>query len=366
MFWKNVARCLMVTAGAALAVPIFDWSLNSLTLSQFIRQFVFSFIYANCIGIPLMLFMPPIWLRSCRWPALKMWISRALLVLLADFFGSLLADFIVWEINGRTYPYWADFKGAFTMAVVLSLIITAFVTMYEVQKSKLHHTTVQLQAKELERERALKLATESRLSSLESRIHPHFLFNTINSVSSLIHEDPRRAEKMLTQMAELLRFSLDSCQAGLVSLNQELRIVSDYLEIEKARFGDRLQYSIVAPDALLESRVPPLSLQTLVENSVKYAVSSRRQGATISSEIAAKDGRLILSVCDDGPGFSDLTLPSGHGLQNLQERLTVQFGDDATLQIHSTKSGSTVRVEMPLIGALFPVQPTSSHSPIHA
>ncbi len=83
-----------------------------------------------------------------------------------------------------------------------------------------------------------------RLASLQSRVHPHFLFNTINSISSLVHEDPERAEDMLTRMAALLRFSLDSAQPGLVPVERELNIVRDYLEIERARFGERLRYEI--------------------------------------------------------------------------------------------------------------------------
>src|SRR5205823_3935058 len=124
-----------------------------------------------------------------------------------------------------------------------------------------------------ERERALKLATEARLSSLESRIHPHFLFNTLNSISSLIQEDPVRAERLIERMAALLRFSLDSTNAGLVPLYQEMKIVRDYLEIERARFGDRLGFEVNIPAEFDRFEVPPLAIQTLVENSVKYAVS---------------------------------------------------------------------------------------------
>jgi sensor histidine kinase YesM len=248
------------------------------------------------------------------------------------------------------YGYWASFVSSFKIGMVLSVFCFAFLTMYERYKAQMRVSEMQLQAKELERERALKLATEARLSSLESRIHPHFLFNTINSVSSLIHDDPKRAEKMLSQMAELLRFSLDSAHRGLVPLAREMQIVEDYLEIEKARFGDRLRYEIQVPESFSHAGVPPLSVQTLVENSVKYAVSVRRKGGSIQINLVEDGGRLVLGVRDDGPGFPNHELPAGHGLSNLRERLNALFGTDGGLRIISSEAGATVTVEVPIAG----------------
>ena len=111
-------------------------------------------------------------------------------------------------------------------------------------KGQLEDTKSKLHKEELERERARKLATEAQLSSLESRLHPHFLFNTLNSISSLIHSDPVRAERMVERMAALLRFTLDSHSGGLVGFDQEMKIVRDYLEIEQARLGGRLRWGI--------------------------------------------------------------------------------------------------------------------------
>ena len=142
------------------------------------------------------------------------------------------------------------------------------------------------------------------LASLESRIHPHFLFNTLNSISSLIPEDPARAERLVEQMAALLRFSLDANQSGLVPLASELKIVGDYLEIERARFGDRLRYQIDVPADLNESQIPPLSLQTLVENSVKYAIAPDRAGGEIRITGARSEWRFPCRGFGSGPGVS--------------------------------------------------------------
>src|SRR5262249_8293100 len=153
---------------------------------------------------------------------------------------------------------------------VISLMFGLSVYFYEGIRSE-------LEQKQLEEERARKLAAEAQLSSLAAQVHPHFLFNTLNSISSLIPEDPKQAEDMVGKLAALLRFSLDANRQRLVPLRQELKIVADYLKIEKARFGKRLRYSIEAPSELEALEVPPLSLQTLVENSVKFAVAPRRE-----------------------------------------------------------------------------------------
>ena len=216
--------------------------------------------------------------------------------------------------------------------------------MYESFRSRLEETTLALRTKELERERALKLATEAQLASLESRIHPHFLFNTLNSISSLIPEDPKRAEQLVERMAALLRFSLDANHSGLVPLEREMKIVSDYLAIEQARFGDRLRFQIDVPPELGESKVPPLAIQTLVENSVKHAVARSRSGGEIRVALARDNGSLRIEVRDEGPEFALDAAPSGHGLDILKGRLVALFGQQAGLALE--RSGNRNQITL--------------------
>ena len=331
------------------------WGFNShVTLHELAINYLFSLVYAACIGGILTSTTGYVWIRTCQWSWLSKWAARTLLIVTATAIGSLLAGFVPLAIYGKTYGYWASFVGSFKIALIILIFAVAFVSMYERHKSQMRVTAMELKNKELERERALKLATEARLSSLESRIHPHFLFNTINSVSSLIHEDPRRAERLLTQMAGLLRFSLDSTQTGLVPLERELKIVEDYLEIEKARFEHRLEFKVTVAEGLGTVSVPPLSLQTLVENSVKYAVSSQRSGELIDVNATVSDGRVWLDVRDNGPGFRDLRLPAAHGLNNLQERLFALFGDEGKLKIESNEFATRVRINIPYTHAARP------------
>ena len=155
------------------------------------------------------------------------------------------------------------------------------------------------------------------------------------------------------QMADLLRFSIDSAALGLVPLQRELKIVGDYLDIEKTRFTDRLCYELQIAEEILQAHdvnqiyVPPLSLQTLAENSIKYAVNSRLEGARIRVFAEKNADCWTLGVWDDGPGFSPIRLPDGHGLHNLQERLSAVFGDEGQLRIRSTAGNTIVSFMVP-------------------
>ncbi len=203
-----------------------------------------------------------------------------------------------------------------------------------------------MHARELERETALKLAAEARLSSLESRIHPHFLFNALNSVSALIREDPDRAERLVERLAALLRSSLEA-DNPIVSLARELQTVEDYLEIEKTRFGSRLNYQVDVPSELSSVEIPRFSLQTLVENSVKYVVSRRQEGGMIRIRAVRLGSRAQIEVSDDGPGFDPTAIPAGHGLDLLQSRLLTLFGMDAAAQFQRSDAGMRVTLSLP-------------------
>lgn len=202
-----------------------------------------------------------------------------------------------------------------------------------------------LTTKERDEAIAQRLAAEAQLASLESRVQPHFLFNALNSIAALIPEDPARAERMVWQVASLLRSSLDSGATRLVPLTEELRVVCDYLEIERVRFGDRLRYHVDVSDAARRVLVPPLSVQTLVENAVKYAVTPRCDGAMISLRAMCGNGCTRVEVHDDGPGFDNAAVSPGHGLALLRTRLDLLFGARAVLRIDSRPGKTAVAME---------------------
>jgi len=351
-FSKQLLRYLVAGFVFALVYPVLLLAVfRDMTVAIFLHSFRFSLIYSYCIGALCFSTLPKVWPAVSRFLGWLAWLLRLATIFSATLVGCIIAclAFVAlhWIPPGE---YWTEFTGSLRIATILTVLASVIFGMYETFRWRLEETTLQLRTKELERERALKLATEAQLASLESRIHPHFLFNTLNSISSLIPEDPERAEKLIGQMAALLRFSLDAHQAGLVPLSSELKIVEDYLEIERARFGDRLRYHIDLPQDLNGARVPPLSVQTLVENSIKYAIAPSRAGGEILIAGMRQNGRLLVEVSDEGPGFSLESAPAGHGLDNLKSRLATLFGEQAALTLERHENRTSMTLSVPQTG----------------
>ena len=347
----GILKAVIWDSAFAFIPPILLFTLNpGVTWGRLVEHFGYSLIYSNCIGGIAFLIVPKVWMRTGALPQWLRWTTRVATMFAACVGGMLASGLIFLALRWQTASdYWPQFLGSLELAALLTIGAGLTIGIYSTLRERLEETTLQLRTKELERERALKLATEAQLASLESRIHPHFLFNTLNSISSLIPEDPARAERLIGQMAALLRFSLDANQSGLVPLASELKIVADYLEIERARFGDRLRYQIDVPADLNESRIPPLSLQTLVENSVKYAIAPDRSGGEIRITGAHADGLCRVEVSDSGPAFQLESAPSGHGLDNLKDRLSALFGDRAALILQRVGGRNSLTLSVPQV-----------------
>ena len=292
---RRVLRIVLIDTALSLVPPLLLLSFDAgMPLARFWGSFRFSFVYSQCIGAIAFATVPKVWMATLQRPSWLRWASRIATILVATVTGELVACLVFVGLHWIPLRlYWPEFNGSLRIAIFMTLLAGGTLSMYESFTDRLKESALQLRTKELERVHALKLVTEAQLASLESRIHPHFLFNTLNSISSLIPEDPERAERLIEQMAALLRFSLDSNHGGLVPLGREMKIVADYLEIERARFGDRLRYHIDLPSGLNEAQVPPLSIQTLVENSVKHAVSRQRAGGEIRIDAARENGLLL-------------------------------------------------------------------------
>jgi len=338
------------TAGAIIPAILMQLFRPGATWHDFWGHFQFSLFYSFCIGTLAFLVMERVGPELHRFSRPVM-----LLVMIATFatlavIGSLIANLCLLALRWESGAEFRDeFVGGVRIAIFLTILIGAAVTVFESLHYRLRTTTLELRTRQLEEERVRKLATQAKLSSLESRIHPHFLFNTLNSISALIREDPQRAERTVERLAALLRYSLDTNAQRLVPLRQELYVVEDYLEIEKTRFGDRLRCTLDVPDDLGDLEVPPLAVQTLVENSIKHAVTVNRQGGEIRVTARATPERLVLEVADDGPGFDLQTLEHarGHGLGNLQERLAALFDGDGRLELARRDGRMTVAVTVP-------------------
>jgi sensor histidine kinase YesM len=341
-------RILLANAAGALAVVGITGAFPpSVSWHTFVDRLTLSLVYANCIGTLLAATIPYIagrcWENDYR---IKWTILLAAIVALTA--GGTLAANVLLLILG-TIPrrqFWSWFISSFEISLTISLILCIAITTYEIARSRLERAELDVRTRERDAADARRIAAEAQLASLESRVEPHFLFNTLNSIAALIHDDPVRAERMTEQLASLMRSSLQQRSARLVPLEHELRVVRDYLEIERVRFGDRLRYDLHV-DGTTALAIPPLSIQTLVENSVKYAVSPRREGGSVVVRASGSNGRVRLQVEDDGPGFNGEALPSGHGLALLRDRLALTFGGRATLTIESRPGKTAVSIDLP-------------------
>lgn len=344
-FVNTIKINLAATLVAVFLLVLFG---DGRSLYQISILVIISFIHSNCIGCFTAISLPFLSLKfnQLRFPLNWVLLISGLVAL--SILGCFVAGLIL--VGIKVYgsnEYWKYFLVCVRIAILVGLGFGISIFIYHNLELKLAEKELELRTKELEKERTLKLATQARLSMLEAQIHPHFLFNTLNSISSLIQDDPPLAERLVERLAALLRFSLDANNNSLVPLQQELKIVIDYLEIEKTRFADRLQYNIDIPNNMLAFYVPPLSIQTIVENSVKYAVSPKKSGAKIDIKAQLIDEKISIEIQDNGPGFNLENLIPGHGLDNLRARLQALFGNEAFLNISNVENYTTVRVLLP-------------------
>ena len=196
-----------------------------------------------------------------------------------------------------------------------------------------------------------RLLTEARLQALARQINPHFLFNTLNSVSSLIRSDPHQARLMVLKLSRILRRLLRKHE-NFSPLRDELDFIEDYLSIEVARFGEKLHFEKEVDAGSLDMLVPSMLLQPLVENCVKHGLSNKVEGGTIWLRARRVDGRLYLVVEDDGVGIPEpklaTLLENGVGVNNVNERLKVLFGSDYRMWIDSHPGkGTRIEIEVP-------------------
>lgn len=186
--------------------------------------------------------------------------------------------------------------------------------------------------------------TRSRLEALQTRIRPHFLYNTIHGIQSLVTEDPGRAEDMLGELGTVLRWVTDAPDTAEVPLGQELRVVESYLRIQAGRFEEHLDVQIDVEPAVRSALLPPLIVQPLVENAVEHGVARRRGGGRIEIFARREGDRLTIRVRDDGPGLNEAPRDrrDGVGLATTRSRLEAQYGPEASIHVGNRPGGGVV------------------------
>jgi two-component system, LytTR family, sensor kinase len=202
---------------------------------------------------------------------------------------------------------------------------------------------------------------EARLKTLEAELQPHFLFNTLHAISTLVHTNPDAADRMISRLSDLLRLTFDRSGAARVPLQEELEFLQKYLEIEETRFQDRLKVRYEVDPETLDAEVPRLILQPLVENAIKHGVSPRSGEGIVEISSRREGDAVWLEVRDNGVGLSGRArsdLRGGVGLANTRDRLECLYGDEQRLEFSEERTGLAVRIRLPFHRAA--ISPSSS------
>jgi LytS/YehU family sensor histidine kinase len=195
-----------------------------------------------------------------------------------------------------------------------------------------------------ENARLLVIAKQAQLDNLSAQLNPHFLFNSLNSIKSLVIENPKIARRAIDLLSDLLRSSLYQKEQKFITIKDELSLVSDYIELEKIRFEERLITVFNIDQELIKCRVPLLSIQLLVENAIKHGVDKRIEATEVAINVQKFDtGKIKISVQNQGELATQKKLP-GLGLKNLQERLLIQYKGKASFEIKETSNNQVIAI----------------------
>jgi len=331
--------------GTVLTAPKPEWALT------FWREGVY--------WLAWLLLIPPIF-RLCRWlhegPHTWLRYTLGLIAGLALTMVLLPLSYEIvrvglwalgWRFSWLNEPppsFWADYRGLFPHLVAASVVVFACTAI------AWHAVTHYREAKErkLESVELGAMLQKAQLQALRSQLNPHFLFNTLHSIAELIHENPRQAEQMVLQLGELLHKSLKT-QALTVPLDEELDFIRRYLAIEQTRLGDRLELVWNIDPAAVQTPVPSLILQPLVENAIQHGIAVSPQGGRLAISATRAGDELRLEVRDNGPGLDPSREKSGTGIgiENTRARLDRLYGERASFRL-TNENGLIVSLSLPV------------------
>ncbi len=289
-----------------------------------------------------------LWGESERTPPLPFFTIVLAAVPVAQFAGGLLASTLL----GLPAPrFGTPLSGGASGMTLFTLIMTVAATLFLYNRERLTRAEAVAAQEKARAETVERQALQAQLQLLQAQIEPHMLFNTLANLQGLIDLDPARAQKMLDQLIQYLRATLNSSRAGSTTLAQEFALMSAYLGLMSVRMGERLTFALDLPVELRNAKVPPMLLQPLVENAVLHGLEPKVAGGRVTVSATESDGRLMLCVADNGLGLDAPSAKSGThlGLANTRERLHALFGGAAALALEpNLPGGALARLTLPL------------------
>jgi len=333
---KSFLESLLYTLVFDTIIAIF------LTAMHFGDTFLINFIISQCIGLSI---CPCVLIALHFFPSDRP-IWQTLRVAAALITGGICGSYLGAIVSGLGPSILFERATLFqllTIGVIFGSIITYFLSSRE----QIAESKAQIQEEKIKRLTSEKKAAETNLKLLQAQIEPHFLFNTLSNVLSLLDTDPKKGKSMLVDFIQYLRASLSKIREEKATLDQEMEMIQAYLNIFKVRMGDRLQYKIDLPEKLKAISFPPMLIQPLVENAIKHGLEPQVDGGDILIRGIESNGIIRLEVIDTGMGFKG-ELESGMGLSNIRERLFSLYGNSGRLILEeNSPQGLKAAIEVP-------------------
>lgn len=304
-------------------------------------QVLFSSIISLCVTNSIYLSQ-----RLLRFNVQKLWFF-ILIYYTASILGMLIAIELIYLVQFWLFsePYHFFHLQDTLFSSIVVVIICTIIFSYHAQKERLN---ARLKEKDLNLLQLNQMKTQAELATLQSKINPHFLYNALNAIAGLIHEDADKAEMMTLKLSKLFRYSINQSMDHLVRLEEEMEIVNTYLDIEKVRFGDRINFHIHLDDGLKEVLLPRFLIQPLVENALKHGLNNTTDGGELNIDIRKTEG-IEITIADNGSPFPE-ELDIGYGLQSTYDKLNLLFPGAYEIQI-SNKPFKHLKIQIPFSNA---------------
>jgi sensor histidine kinase YesM len=333
---KSVIKLLFYTFVFNTLIAIF------LTAIKFGAGFPINFIISQCIGLSI-----------CTCVSITHYffdnagpILKAILVAAALTAGTVCGSYLGSFVSGLS-PSILFEKHSLLQFLFLGVMFGSIITYFFSSREQIAESQAQAQEEKIKRLTSEKKAAEANLKLLQAQIEPHFLFNTLSNVLSLLDTNSDKGKSMLVDFIQYLRASLSKIREQKATLGQEMEMIQAYLNIFKVRMGDRLHYKIDLPEKLKANTFPPMLIQPLVENAIKHGLEPKVDGGEIFISGKANDGRLRLEVVDTGDGFKG-GKNIGMGLSNIRERLQSIYGKSGRLILEENQPhGLKATIEVP-------------------
>ncbi len=318
-----------------------------LTLTGFTtKSFIINLIVSQSFGISICsMIMLLLWIFK---PKPEKIVSAAFIVIIGIVSGTVIGlqigSFVLQQIFSVTLM---QLEKSLFRSIILAITLGIIFSYFFISISRLRTSKEEIQQERIKRIAVEKEALEANLRLLQAQIEPHFLFNTLSNILSLIDTNPANGKSMLLDLIHYLRTSLSRTFPDPITLGQEIDMIKAYLNIQKIRMGERLRFKIELPDAVRRHPFPPMLLQPLVENAVKHGLEPKVDGGEIMIKALEKDDLLRIEVMDTGNGFSS-SHKAGVGIGNVRERIKLLYGEKGRLILEENKpNGVRAIIEVP-------------------